>query len=380
MDPTWEPAEGRASARALGKNMSHRGRVKPVSGDVLKVFLAALYTFPFLGTAKHTNFVARAYADAHTRKTIAASMYLFHPSGETRRVGGVSIADSLRARIPVYYSKPMRGMYNEHAFKELLATLGVTQAHYEKVQERLSAATVAAPPPLYVISGRVDVDWKVRAPWHRVHVAHAWGANINGKDQSPYLVALAADTCMYRNRINAMARCCIAAAASVAISGRTVTLRIPGIGMGDFLPYGADKDAYADVLVVGFKRALARSSARANIRVEIVEYGVRGSLARAVARANVPNGTPDSTVYYALGNLFHPKPLHGGTASTDLMLVNAWDDRSFIGNGGAEDPTVDGFMVAAFRGGAALPNTSYLHNVFLAGSTLLTDRTRWVSC
>lgn len=54
-----------------------------------------------------------------------------------------------------------------------------------------------------------------------------------------------------------------------------------------------------------------------------------------------------------------------------VMLVNAWDDRSMIGNGGSHDDTLDGWMVAGSGGtrnewgrplGSNAINTSYLHN------------------
>ena len=47
--------------------------------------------------------------------------------------------------------------------------------------------------------------------------------------------------------------------------------------------------------------------------------------------------------------------------------INAWDSRSYIGNLGAEDDTLDGWMVAGARNFersfADMPNTSYMHNV-----------------
>merc|ERR1712196_737230 len=44
-------------------------------------------------------------------------------------------------------------------------------------------------------------------------------------------------------------------------------------------------------------------------------------------------------------------------------FVNAWDDRSFIGNGGKFDRSVDGFFVANARGyNREFENDSYLMN------------------
>ena len=45
-----------------------------------------------------------------------------------------------------------------------------------------------------------------------------------------------------------------------------------------------------------------------------------------------------------------------------LVLINAWDNVSFIGNGGHYDHTVDGMMVAGIPPNTSFRNTSYLHN------------------
>ena len=59
-----------------------------------------------------------------------------------------------------------------------------------------------------------------------------------------------------------------------------------------------------------------------------------------------------------------------------LVLLNAWDSVSYVGNGGSRDATVDGFLVAGFGPNVALRNSSYLHNpIFNPG---LGDSATWV--
>ena len=65
-----------------------------------------------------------------------------------------------------------------------------------------------------------------------------------------------------------------------------------------------------------------------------------------------------------------------------LLIINAWDDRSFIGNGGSTDPTLDGWIVSGSAGGnyswdnkqigSNFTNACYLHNSFFHPS-LFTD-------
>ncbi len=73
--------------------------------------------------------------------------------------------------------------------------------------------------------------------------------------------------------------------------------------------------------------------------------------------------------------------------NAELVIVNAWDDRSFIGNGGSIDNSLDGWIVAGGSPGfpvsefgapmgSNMINASYLHNVFFCPELLNEDR--WV--
>jgi len=66
------------------------------------------------------------------------------------------------------------------------------------------------------------------------------------------------------------------------------------------------------------------------------------------------------------GNLSLGYVLHGGDL---LVLVNAWDSSSFIGNGGSRDPTVDGFFVSGKRN-TDFKNASFLQNPWLSRQLL----------
>jgi hypothetical protein len=77
-----------------------------------------------------------------------------------------------------------------------------------------------------------------------------------------------------------------------------------------------------------------------------------------------------------------------GNDNDVLLLVNAWDDASFIGNGGSLDPTLDGWMVTGdvkrypLIGlnekllGYYAQNYSYFHNVFFQPQLL--DEANWI--
>ena len=62
--------------------------------------------------------------------------------------------------------------------------------------------------------------------------------------------------------------------------------------------------------------------------------------------------------------------------NNELLVVNAWDSRSFIGNGLSYDNSIDGWFVSGNKYGDSLQNSSYFHNPFLSPSLL--DNKNWV--
>ena len=57
-------------------------------------------------------------------------------------------------------------------------------------------------------------------------------------------------------------------------------------------------------------------------------------------------------------------------------IINAWDSRSWIGNGGSKDSTIDGMLISGAGAATKLPNTSYLHNPFFTPTLLQSDH--WI--
>jgi hypothetical protein len=52
------------------------------------------------------------------------------------------------------------------------------------------------------------------------------------------------------------------------------------------------------------------------------------------------------------------------------MVVNAWDNKSFIGNGLRGDESIDGWLVGGYGVNNELKNSSYLHNAFFSNNIL----------
>lgn len=62
------------------------------------------------------------------------------------------------------------------------------------------------------------------------------------------------------------------------------------------------------------------------------------------------------------------------------LVVNAWDDGSFIGNGGSHDNSMDGWTVAGYGPGSHVVNASFLHNVFFCPELLAPNTWIRVPC
>lgn len=66
-----------------------------------------------------------------------------------------------------------------------------------------------------------------------------------------------------------------------------------------------------------------------------------------------------NNIVKVIDDLFTPFPSYDG----QLFYVNAWDNKSFIGNGLRHDPSVDGWFVAGYNFNKDLKNNSFLHNM-----------------
>ena len=81
---------------------------------------------------------------------------------------------------------------------------------------------------------------------------------------------------------------------------------------------------------------------------------------------NFWNREKPSELLQSESNLFNVN----SNSNEPLMVVNAWDPQSFIGNGLSTDGTIDGMCVAGIKNGNQLINSSYYHNYFLSPSVL----------
>jgi hypothetical protein len=135
-------------------------------------------------------------------------------------------------------------------------------------------------------------------------------------------------------------------------TNKTPVIRLPRIGLGAFI--SAINPKYLEDIIEANAYAIEYVWPKSthDVKVILCEYD-----SNRFRRLN------SSVIRTAQCDLFNIGPQNPGET---LILVNAWDNRSYIGNGGASDPTIDGFMVSGVSAGKTFPNSSYTHNHFIS--------------
>jgi len=310
----------------------------------------SIYSYEFLGDPEHRAFVERTYLEKGPE--IEGTMRLIlhkqcaHDPETVRR--------SVQLRYPVYYGRPEWLNFRKEVVSEVL---GYDVAEAETVPHHIR----------YAIMGRAFTT----DPSQTLYVIHLWGVNLETNitdDYKTFVKDGRLDVAAYRRTTGCMARMALEGAREAARQTKQgATLRVPAVGAGQFLnalTNPEDRQAARYALI----EALADAATLfPEVNVDFVDY----SSAFTQLVAQLP-AAPFNFAHVPQGDLFAPRFPSGRT----LVLVNPWDPKAFIGNGGSVDPTPDGFMVAATGPGRQLPNSSFLHNWFFVPKLL--DEAQWI--
>lgn len=209
----------------------------------------------------------------------------------------------------------------------------------------------------YAIAGLAAVAGRA-AP---IVVIHTWAPNLESGSAPDYHHLVDAKghlkLAAYRSQILDMAHCIFRAAADYAPpDGSALPLYIPLVGQGFYVAMLSEweQTKCRQALVAAINEVAPQYPA---VRAELV--GVRDW-----PRDDYP---PDAIVQYRKQDMFR-LPDDGIYA-----VVNAWDSHSFIGNGGSQDASVDGWLVSGCGPNETLRNTSYLHNPCMSPELLQTE-------
>ncbi len=306
--------------------------------DVLSV-----YRFPFFSTDRQRDCVRSTWISEH--QTINDRTFLVVPD---RHIAN-QVRASLVYRVPVYYGKPETEMFDSSAVERVL---GYSVAQHSSVN----------PEVRYAVCGPVTSEN------HVFHVIHTWGVNLESQTTDDYRMYIDPSNDrlirhLYENTVAEMIKMIMTAATQSRRKG--VRIRMPLIGLGAFLNEIPTRDrsfayrTFFKSVVKSAEEILPRDS-----RVDIV-----------IRDPSTPGQLSSTTTRVEVGDLFDVSS-YTAREIRHLYLVNAWDPRSFIGNGGSHDPTIDGMMAAGYGPGAKLANSSYLHNPFFSTGLLAPER--WV--
>eukprot|EP00192_Tetraselmis_astigmatica_P021133 CAMPEP_0117683230 /NCGR_PEP_ID=MMETSP0804-20121206/20247_1 /TAXON_ID=1074897 /ORGANISM="Tetraselmis astigmatica, Strain CCMP880" /LENGTH=274 /DNA_ID=CAMNT_0005493725 /DNA_START=72 /DNA_END=894 /DNA_ORIENTATION=- len=242
------------------------------------------------------------------------------------------IQASLSKRIPCFIG----GQPTEDLFHPEVAYTDYTQ------DEALEAQKFGM---RYAIAGLA----KVEGLSHPVVIIHTWAPNLESCHSPDFKHLMNSNgnlkVSTYRQCIKDMAECIYKAAAAYAAPNSTINLYIPLVGQGFYV---------ATLSMAGQHHAEAAFLQAIN-EVAPQYPQVRSQLVGLGASNSYPK---DSVVPFVTQDLFSIQD------DSIYAVINAWDSHSFIGIGGSQDASLDGWLVAGTGPNKSFRNTSYLHNVF----------------
>jgi hypothetical protein len=227
---------------------------------------------------------------------------------------------------------------------------------------------------------------------------HTWGVNLESTYTTDALYVFEGgrfDITKYKKLLNIYFRIVDGAVKELHYkTNKPVLLRITALGLGEWgreIPYNQES-IIKDYYLKNLTEIAARYESWLQVRHpdypknRTIFVAPTGKFFQAESNHD-PFGKPDTVFEYD----YRPYP-----KDSVILIVNAWDDRSFIGNSVALDDSLDGWTVAGgtkdlegdstlydFKPGIGhrplggyFVNAAYLHNVFF--SPRLLDPSTWV--
>lgn len=265
------------------------------------------------------------------------------------------IKKSLKYRYPVYYGEIMKGNYKE-------TELQLHHGYSTKDVSKVITPTIDAEARFGICGPVLGLsDSTIRED---VWVLHVWGINFESTSTADYAAMLRDgwDMKAYYKRCNELYMSILKTATHInEITGRFVCIKAPGIGLGAFMSAVSDehmKERMREQHALAIQNVFSRSNN--NYAFYYSDYEWLGS-------SKLENHAyPDTELF----------EIPSSRNDRIYLLVNAWDNRSFIGNGGSQDRSIDGYMVSGLGRGSSFPNSSYTHNPFFAKH--LYDSQHWL--
>jgi hypothetical protein len=251
------------------------------------------------------------------------------------------------SRTPVYIEGNTYG--TDKLWEELRRTSPLVRVHAPERAEPIEVTDrilVAADVPYVQLGNKLDGQL--------IRTVHAYGLNFESETTDDYKVYSNANMQTLGAVIKAMWKAVVKSATRRLPEGSRVHLRIPAIGLGayaKFYQYATLRDLYFDRL----HQVLEQYKGTIYLNVVMCVLESETTIRTTPAFKKLTAFESETIKVKLEGDLFgFSKPLsrvgpnHLMMTDDDeiVVMVNAWDTNSWIGNGMEKDRTVDGMFVA----------------------------------
>ena len=304
-----------------------------------------------------------ALADRNRFREIVDAVRVYHAASLSRSTVMISLLD----RVPQYYGRPVTDAYNQ---TRATALKNEALQRYDIVVVPLPPETVVQ--PSYVITGpMISTNGSLAHPY----AIHAYGMNLESRDTAaarsitPLIDANETQTVaeIFYNYYGHMFTLIIEAAlAEASAQDKFPYINIPLIGQGAFM-----QSITSQKMKIMLRQVIydtlhniveSKTDTAPELKVVYRIFDRHAITTRDTANLQTVAG-PNH------GNLFSWRDDYAPTNGSQYIafLVNAWDDKSWVGNGQFHDPTIDGMFVAMARN-MGFANASFLHNPLISFS------------
>ena len=352
----------------------------PTLDNVLTIYSTLGYGIDgkgFLG--KNYEYCDRIFNKNNTSfGKMADSMRIIYPNKFKKN----EVLKHLKYRHPIHINGPKYNQINKTKMKNCL---GYSKTYALAVDKQLGPKNIR-----YSILGWTPLESDIAK---EAYICHTWGVNLESQKTTDGRYVFSSGVCDDAKYFELMGlmMCQIEAAANEVRkqTNKKVVMRVSKLGLGAWanallvtkvVPVKY-KDKYKEFLVSMSKHKTwltifhpdhemtDSKTFKIENGIEYIDY--EGSNYLANLRAD-PFGPPKSI-----------------PSDSILLIINGWDDRSFIGNKGSLDNTLDGWIVSGsvlgghknWQGapiGSNFTNACYLHNSFFHPS-LFTDEKKLIS-
>ncbi len=332
----------------------------------------SIYKYPFLSD-QTTIFVKKIWKQ-HFNKIYNSARLILDNS-----LNSHDVKEHLSLRHPVHINGPQ---YKHIHHTKLFNILHLKQSEIAAIPENVwMRYGILAQTPILQNGNSIDT----KKAW----ILHTWGCNLESKDtvDGKYVFQSGEfSRIRYLKIIQTMFHIFETAIVHVHIeTNRKVVLRVTKLGFGSWLTempkhlISSMKRKYEELLF-GLTLKYDWLEIRHPIYPNHETFGSfeKNNKWELLERNHDPFGKP---------KFVHDNDYVDLPYDSELIIVNAWDDRSFIGNGGSRDDSLDGWLVSGPCDnfpknefdqtiGSNMINASYLHNVFFC--TNLLNESNWI--